>query len=238
MMMLAFLAILCVCQSGCFRWTERIWKDTHIHENPSAVNSVHMSAEGDLCVIYTASSPPPRKDLSRALVLMHDDLRRLVNDAEERSVPATLREALAPHVLPSDITEPTFDQSRVSQIISGWREIPVVHRDLSERDQTKSYEERELLWEKLQLEARAARTACTNGRGQVEIPYSAAGRVLLTLPHRSQPSTWKYVSRILLTPPAVALDIAEPAVVCTVVVVTSPVWVPLVICYAHRQSNR
>ncbi len=257
MMLLGFLAILCICQSGCFYWTRKNWHDTHMREAPDSIGSVHVSAEGDLCVIYSAwlhrrgfsrtefGKFPDVRHLrgtgkaERAIILTRDDLRRLTSNANSNEIFTVSSEALQAYVLPSDITKRTFDQDLVKQLTSGWREAPITRFEPYERDWNLSVDENEAKeqarWEKMQTEARNVGAACALGKmAWLAVPDSAGDRVILELPYRQRRAPRNYVVRVLLTPPAAALDFGEIAFIGAGATVTSPMWVALYIMLGPR----
>jgi hypothetical protein len=275
MMMLGFMAILCICQSGCFYWTRKMWHERPVREQlhrrsresrysrearngmsqSSPVRSVRVSPHGDLCVIYTVKCiqegrtrhhlfrPPydgyiKSYEASRAIILTRSDLRNLTRKARDLLIPVIDANTLQQHVLPSDVLKRTFDQDHVQAHTAMWREIPIV-LFTSRAGSRQEYEAR---WKKRRVEARAAGAAFFrnypeqspwfraasfgNDPGQspwnaFEVPDGDGGRVILMLPerHASNPLVWPL--RLLLTPPAVALDLVEVAI--------SPVAVPIAV---------
>jgi len=248
-MLLGFLAILCICQSGCFYWTQKVWRDGYAEETvrfkPAVAPTVRMSAEGDLCVTYGVRVSRRRGErgeflrpdwgystavgASRVLILMRDDLRRLSTITKHQDVPIISAKDLHDRVLPSRVTKLAFDQDRVDRLTAEWREIPVVLFEFLPRDPTLhgrlSNAERKRLLQEARAEARTAGKAFVPGnlsfihhkRTGLEVPDGKGGRVLLVLPERHDRSLWPWARRVLLTPPALALDVVE-----------SPLHIPII----------
>jgi hypothetical protein len=263
-MLLSFMAILCICQSGCFRWTQAVWEVGETWEEVQSVSSIRVSAQGDVCVIYNVShsrrrlawnrilrstNPPVGGvscDARRAIMVMAEDVQRPAVRKADPDAPITLSEAPPRLTLPSRVRKLTLDEDRVERRTAGWRKIPVVHFkfDRSESGSRTGLAKGEIRKKKMLAEARATgaafmpENASAGHNYHVEVPDGRGGRMVIPLPVRNGINPWRYPLRILLTPPAVALDITEAAVGSVVVVATAPVWVSFIACVGLGLSDR
>jgi len=233
-MLLAFMAVLCITQSGCcFFFTRTVWGERYTKECPGPVRSVRVSPDGDLCVTYAAylnrrtlcPGAPflPRwhnwnsDEADRAIILMHDDLRRLSAGAQGRT-PIPWISAPREYVLPTRVTKLVFDKKRVTRLTATWRELSILRLDIPPDADAPTRRDAVAQRKKLRDEARkigavfeshddARGPGRMRSRTTLEVPDGAGGRIVLELPTRD-PSNWPtYPRRVLLTPPALALDI-------------------------------
>jgi hypothetical protein len=236
MLLLVLMAILCICQSGCFRWTTAVWEAGDVSEENYIVSSVRMSPEGDLCVIYEAGHSRKHFDwsqvctffdalvgsdyrrASRAIILTAEDLQRLTARRAAWDAPFMRSAVPEDRVLPPKAWKLTFDQDRVDRETAGWREVPVIlfwtGSRRSGQDWRAHIAEDQTRKRKMWAEARDTKAAFQpNVAGhELEIPDGEDGRMLIELPIRRGCNPWNYPVRILLTPPALAADLVEGVV--------------------------
>jgi hypothetical protein len=259
-LLLAFMAILCICQSGCFRWTTAAWRIEGVGERNHVVSGVRVSPEGDLCVIYESCLARARFDwsrtfsiweyplardpyhASRAVILTAEDVQRMTarNEGHVGGIPF--------HAIPKDCILPskawklTLDQDRLDRETAGWREVPLIlfrRRNPEAGQNLRAHIAAEdARKKKMEAEARAIGAALQStvfdcdqrlsGRKDacpfmgpsvhLELPDGKDGRMLIRLPRRSGVNPWGRPIRILLTPPALAADIAEGLVKAPMIV--------------------
>jgi len=209
LLLLSMATGLLLATSAC-TFTRKVWTDGRIHEYPESLQSVRISNEGHLCLIYTVTAKREVSELNwgdifefktskhqldyrgafrRVLLLTPREVAEYLGARALR----TLSGKLEDHVRPRSLSKPTFDGHQVADLTREWRQVNFVVVEGGPQG-------------KLQMEeARAAGEAAAFGRF-VEIPRIEGRRILIELPGRSGLSTWSYPVRVLLTPPALVAD--------------------------------
>jgi hypothetical protein len=240
---LLLAALAPIAASGCFA-TGALWAYGRVSEKFPEVREVWVSPDGAACLIYSTvmfrsdlggDFPSPfshhwtrikELDAFERCMMIPADV--LASASTEEGTSSLSAGSTAPFVLPKNIRASSYDETFVQAAIQDWHSIPIVRAQswsewydmMTGRAEKREAAKLEASAQRQRLleEARASGKAFDFAVDQkVEIPLPAQRRVALAIPNRESGfKWWTYPIRVVLTPPALAVD--------TVYVV---VWVPI-----------
>ena len=141
--LLCVLGAVCVGNVGCI-YSQKVWVDGYASESLKFVDSVRVSASGDICVVYApnlvrevyertgalqAKVKPKRfakVGARRAIILTGPDLRRLAHLGGSGTRSVIRAAALKPLIRPRSHTAHAHNVRAVEGMTCDWRDVPVV----------------------------------------------------------------------------------------------------------------
>jgi hypothetical protein len=233
--------VVALCSTGCF--TQAVWERGQYNWHFSELESIRVSAQGDVCIIFACGARRGDKELAgyrRCLLIPEREIAAPVPGIREHY---ELAASPSRYMLPPGAWTKTFDEAVIAEQTAGWREVPFVvvaprwgefeFGDGPPAGATAEelrawadgagdrWEARQAEKEKRADEARNAGLAVLDDLS-LGIPWGDGNRFELRMPYGQEAaSPGSKVGRILLTPPAVVAD-----------VITSPFQIAFLIFWA------